>query len=50
MEGIRFLNFGIINYLNHIKLKQSKKKKNIALFKKGFGGEKFQYTFFEKVF
>ena len=50
MEGIRFLNFGIINYLNHIKLKQSEKKKNIALFKKGFGGEKFQYTFFEKVF
>ena len=27
-----------------------KKKKNIALFKKGFGGEKFQYTFFGKLF
>ena len=50
VKYIKYLNLGIINYGNNAKLKQSEKKKNIALFKKGFGGEKFQYTFFEKVF
>ena len=50
VKDIKYLNLGIINYGNNTKLKQSEKKKNIALFKKGFGGERFQYTFFEKVF
>lgn len=50
IKNIKYLNFGIINYLNEQKFNQSEKKRNVALFKKGFGGEKFQYTFFEKIF
>ena len=50
IRNIKYLNFGIINYLNEQKFNKSEKKRNVALFKKGFGGERFQYTFFEKVF
>lgn len=46
---LEFMNLGVINSLNDFDW-YSEKKKNIALFKKGFGGEKFQYTFFEKLF
>lgn len=46
---IKFMNLGVINSLNNFDW-YSEKKKNIALFKKGFGGEKFQYTFFGKLF
>ena len=36
VKDIKYLNLGIINYGNNTKLKQSEKKKNIALFKKRF--------------
>ena len=47
IKFLEFLNFGVVNTLNSFEL-LSKKKNNIALFKKGFGGEKFKYMFFEK--
>ena len=46
-KELEFLNLGIINSLNNFE-SQSKKKNNIAIFKKGFGGEKFKYIFFKK--
>lgn len=49
MNDIQFLNLGIIGYLNNDNIK-SEKKNNIAIFKKGFGGEKFEYTIYEKKF
>ena len=47
IEFLEFLSFGVVNTLDNFE-KSSKKKKNIAVFKKGFGGEKFKYIFFEK--
>lgn len=47
IKFLEFLNFGVVNTLDNFDL-LSKKKNNIALFKKGFGGEKFKYMFFEK--
>ena len=47
IEFLEFLSFGVVNTLDNFE-KSSKKKKNIAVFKKGFGGEKFKYIFFVK--
>ena len=47
LNYIKYINMGIIGYLyNNIPL--SNKKKNISIFKKGFGGEKYLLSIFEK--
>ena len=44
----KYLNLGMINYLENFKLQNNSKKKNISLFKKGFGGEKYLFSIFGK--
>ena len=46
-DYLKFMNLGVLTTLDNFE-PQTQKKKNIALFKKGFGGEKFKYIFFEK--
>lgn len=47
LNYIKYINMGVIGYLyNNIPL--SNKKKNISIFKKGFGGEKYLLSIFEK--
>ena len=45
---MKYIDFGIINYLENKTLSQSEKKKNISMFKKGFGGEKYLLSIFKK--
>lgn len=47
-KKLKYLNLGIINYLENSSLRNSNKKKNISTFKKGFGGEKYLLSIFEK--
>ena len=48
LNKIEYFDLGIIGYLNNSDLIFSKKKSNIAIFKKGFGGEKYLLSVFEK--
>ena len=47
-KKLDYLNLGNIGNLYNIDLNFSKKKENIATFKKGFGGEKYLLSIFEK--
>jgi hypothetical protein len=47
-KKLKYLKLGIVNYLENLYLTQSKKKKNISVFKKGFGGERYLLSIFEK--
>mgnify|MGYP001198897042 CR=1 FL=1 len=48
LKRFKYLNFGIVNYLENKTLSESKKKQNISIFKKGFGGEKYLLSIFQK--
>ena len=47
-KKLQYLDLGIISSLENKDLNQNEKKKNIALFKKGFGGEKYMVSIFKK--
>lgn len=48
IKKLQYLNLGIINSLENKDLNHNEKKNNIALFKKGFGGEKYMISIFKK--
>ena len=48
IKKLRYLDLGIINSLENKELNPNEKKNNIALFKKGFGGEKYMISIFKK--
>lgn len=48
LNNIEYFDFGIIGYLYNSDLFFSQKKENITIFKKGFGGEKYLLSVFEK--
>ena len=50
IKKLQYLDLGIINSLENKDLNQNEKKNNIALFKKGFGGEKYMISIFKKKF
>jgi hypothetical protein len=50
IKKLQYLDLGIINSLENKELNQNEKKNNIALFKKGFGGEKYMISIFKKIF
>jgi len=45
---IKYINFGVIGNLYNTDINFTKKKENISTFKKGFGGEKYLLSVFEK--
>ena len=48
LSEFKYLNLGVISYLHNRDFNFSKKKQNISIFKKGFGGEKYLLSIFEK--
>ena len=48
IKNLEYLNLGVINNFYNIEIDFPKKKQNIATFKKGFGGEKYLLSIFEK--
>ena len=48
LDHLKYFNFGIISFLYNLDIEYSKKKENTAIFKKGFGGEKYLFSVFEK--
>ena len=48
IKKLKYLDLGMINSLENKNLNQNEKKNNIALFKKGFGGEKYMISIFKK--
>ena len=48
IKNLEYLNLGVINNFYNVEIDFPKKKQNIATFKKGFGGEKYLLSIFEK--
>ena len=49
-EGFDFLNLGVISYGPQLHYIPSKKHLNISVFKRGFKGENYNLTIYEKYF